>query len=92
MTENARDSAKGLGLKFEAYLLHTAVLALSEQLDREEYLGIWSATNSYAIKYVLTDHMPPLGVMDLRRGVHIPDDMIAIDKNQRFVPAVKNYG
>ncbi len=40
MTENARDRAKGLGLKFEAYLLHTAVLALSEQLDREEYPGI----------------------------------------------------
>lgn len=33
---DARARAQKLGLNFETYLLHTAVLALSERLDQEE--------------------------------------------------------
>ncbi len=36
MSRTARDDAAKLGLKFEAYLLDMAVVALSEQLQRQD--------------------------------------------------------
>ena len=36
MAKNARDRAKELDLNFEAYLLHTSVLALCDRLDKQD--------------------------------------------------------